>query len=261
MFKQTQLMIALAAGLIAGASTAQTTTDFDGLNLPASGFVNGGPVTSTTLYNVDGVVFNNSFTDTGTFTFWSGFSFSNVNDTSTPGFGNQYAAYTGTDVSGDGNYAVAFPTAFIDLPLGQSIGSIRVTNTTYAALSMLNGDTFAKQFGGVTGDDPDFFDVIFTGYTGSGASGSETGTVSFRLADYTFTDNSNDYIVDTWELVDLTGLGDANSIGISFASSDAGSFGINTPTYVALDNLVIVPEPSSLAILALSGIATTRRRR
>jgi hypothetical protein len=31
------------------------------------------------------------------------------------------------------------------------------TNTTYAALSMLSGDSFAKKFGGASGDDPDWF--------------------------------------------------------------------------------------------------------
>lgn len=196
---------------------------------------------------------------------FSGFSYSNDNDTTTPGFGNQYAAYTGTDFSGTGNYAINFyspftPTSVIDLPAGQTAQSVYVTNTTYAALSMLNGDSFAKAFGGQTGDDPDYFDVIFTGFAGGNATGGETGTVTFRLADYTFADNSLDYIVDTWELVDLTALGNAASIQVSFASTDVGGFGINTPQYVALDNLVIVPEPAGLGLLALGGLVLLRRR-
>ena len=38
----------------------------------------------------------------------------------------------------------------------------------------------------------------------------------------------------------MSGLADAQSIGISFESSDVGDFGINTPTYVAVDELQLV---------------------
>ena len=122
---------------------------------------------------------------------------------------------------------------------------------------MLNGDQFAKQFGGPTGDDPDFFSVTLTGVDGGGA---ETGAVTFFLADYRFADNSLDYVVNDWQKVDLTPLGAARSIGLSFASSDVGQFGINTPTYVALDDLTLVPEPASLALLAVGGLLLRRRR-
>jgi hypothetical protein len=56
------------------------------------------------------------------------------------------------------------------------------------------------------------------------------------------------------------------TIEFSFASSDTGLFGINTPTYVAVDQLVSVaaiPEPAAFAGLAGGAAlawATTRRR-
>jgi hypothetical protein len=42
-----------------------------------------------------------------------------------------------------------------------------------------------------------------------------------------------------------------------------GEFGINTPTYVALDNLVLVavPEPSGMVILAGGVVVAARRLR
>ncbi|MEM9418369.1 MAG: DUF4465 domain-containing protein [Planctomycetota bacterium] len=267
MFNRYGFTLCLAASLGSTSSFAQTTVDFDGLAVPTGGFVNGGPLTSTTIFNVDGVEFGNSFTDFGGgFTGWNGFSFSNVNNTATAGFGNQYAAFTGTDFSGTGNYAVSFGASeqsYINLPDGQVFSSVYATATTYSALSMLNGDSFAKQFGGVDGNDPDFFSVIFTGYDGEDANGNITGTVEFFLADYRFADNSQDFIIDTWELVDLTSLGDARSLGLSYTSSDVGGFGINTPTYVALDNLSFqpIPEPASLALVALGGIIALSRRR
>ena len=37
------------------------------------------------------------------------------------------------------------------------------TNTTYTALSMLNGDGFAKQFGGASGTDADWYNITIEG--------------------------------------------------------------------------------------------------
>jgi hypothetical protein len=236
------------------AHTAQAATinfdELNPLNRPAYNAANPGFVSQGTTF------FGGSY---------SGWTYSNDNDTTTPGFTNQYAAYTGTDSSGTGNYAVAFPPygspAVIDLPAGQTPTSVLVTNTTYAALSMLHGDDYAKQFGGVTGDDPDFFDVIFTGHDAAGGTGNVTGTSTFRLADYTFGDNAQDYIVDMWESLDLTPLGAAVSISLSWSSSDVGTFGINTPTYVAIDNLILVPEPASVMLLAgAMSLLCVRRR-
>lgn len=170
----------------------------------------------------------------------------------------------GGGASGSSNFAVAYNASFFNLPAGMTPLRVDLTNTTTAYRSMENGDFFAKQFGGTSGDDPDFFDLILTGYTAPNATGSVTGSVTFRLADFTFADNTQDYIVDTWTSVDLTGLGPAASVGLSWDSSDVGGFGINTPTYVAIDNLEIIPEPGTL-LLTCAGLAllarTLRRRR
>jgi len=87
------------------------------------------------------------------------------------------------------------------------------------------------------------------------------GTIEIILADYRFDDNSLDFILDDWEFTDLSSLGEVDALSFSFTSTDTGSFGINTPTYFALDNLefTVVPEPGSTSlallgtILALSG--------
>jgi hypothetical protein len=259
--------IALVASLVASAPLAAAVIDFADLSLAPDSFYNGGPVTNNAGWTSGGATFGNSY-NSGFGGFWNGFSYSNINDTTTAGFGNQYAAYTGTGFGGSGIYAVAYSgsAAFINLPAGTIPVSIYLTNTTYAALSMLNGDMFAKKFGGASGDDPDYFEVIITGYDSPGGVGAVTGSVTFRLADYTFTNNAQDYIVDEWTLVDLAGLGSAASLNFSWASTDM-SFGfINTPTYVALDNLsfTAVPEPASAAALVgglCLGFVALRRRR
>ena len=172
---------------------------------------------------------------------WDGWSYSNVTDVTTPGFGNQYSAYLETP-NASNEYGIATTGAnevSISTP-GAVFQSIDVTNTTYAALSMKNGDSFAKEFGGTTGDDPDWFLLTITGNDNAGAS---VGTVDCYLADYRFADNGLDYIVDEWATIDLTSLMGATSLEFAFTSSDTGVWGMNTPAFFAADNLTVY-DPS-----------------
>jgi hypothetical protein len=197
-----------------------------------------------------GAFFNTSFDPT--FGDWSGWSYSKVNDPTDPGFHNQYAAITGTGHGGSGNYGVAFDGgtngSYINLPDGTKPLSFYVTNTTYAYLSMMNGDQFARKFHA-----GDFFTLQIVGYSGANLTGAVTGNVNFDLARYA---TDNDSPINVWTLVNLAGLGAAQSIGFTMASSDTGPFGINTPTYFAMDDLTFVgvtsvPEPSALALAAI----------
>ncbi len=218
-------------------------------------------------WSSQGVGFNLTFnrqTFGGTsFEFWNGWAYSNVNDTTTPGFANQYAAFPGLDHSGSGNrnYAVAFPQSIIDLPVGLQAASVAVAITTYTALYIRDGDAGGFDPPGPYGA-TDYFDVVFTGYAAPGAGSSSTGQVKFRLAE-------GPNPITGWEAVDLSGLnagGTARSIAVSFESSDVGAFGINTPTYVAIDSLALadvaaVPEPSAGLLLAAAACVLMWRRR
>jgi hypothetical protein len=116
---------------------------------------------------------------------------------------------------------------------GKQLDGFYVTNSTFAALSMKNGDAFAKKFGGISGADPDFFVLTVKGYNNGSL---KSDSVNFYLADYRSADNTKDYIVKTWEWVDLKNLGNVDSIRFSLTSSDVGSFGMNTPAYFCIDN-------------------------
>ncbi len=129
------------------------------------------------------------------------------------------------------------PTISRDADDVRRFDSLMVTNTTYAALSMRDGDSFAKKFGGADGNDPDFLLLTITGKNSAGAA---IGTVEFYLADYRFADNSLDYIVDDWIQVDLSPIAHARSLEFAVSSSDVGPFGINTPAFFAVDEITLV---------------------
>ena len=228
--------------------------EFDNGSGGAGGFVSGG------------VQFQNQFTDFGGgFSGWTGFSSSAVQDTMTAGFGNQYAAYDlGGSILGSGagdstGYGMFFDgTERMVLPSESVVASAWLTNNTYAGLSMTHGDAFAKKFGGVGGDDLDFLTVTITGYD---AGDAVTGSIDFDLADFMFLDNSLDYIVDEWTLVDLSSLKAVKSIGFTFSGSDNGSFGLNTPAYVAIDNVTVIPEPGTALLVGLGLLGLACRGR
>jgi hypothetical protein len=213
-------------------------------------------------FTSQGVFFENTYTDYGGgFFAWSGWAVSNHTDTTTPGYGNQFSAITGGGAAGSAFYGVSFvvgsdsePTVL--LPARAEPVSMQITNTTYAALSMLHGDGFAKKFGGTDGHDPDWFKLTVTGLDDGGAS---VGTVELYLADYRFEDDGQDYIVQEWTDLDLTPLAAARALRFELSSSDVGTYGINTPAYFAMDNLVFVPEPTS-ALLLLGAAGLLRRR-
>ncbi len=178
--------------------------------------------------------------------YWNGWSYSNVTDNTTPGWMNQYSAITGGAYDSFGQHPGIYAVAYVagttaisfDSPSAHQIAGFFVTNATYTALSMLYGDAYAKQFGGDSGDDPDWFLLSIWGIK----DGLPTDTIDFYLADYRFEDNSLNYIVDTWEWVDLSSLDKVDSLALSLSSSDVGDWGMNTPAYFALDMLHVMPD-------------------
>lgn len=246
-FSFTSLMVFFACTL-----SAQAVVDFEEFNLPAASFLNGsdggggfpsGNIFLPNDYNSD-------------FMSWSGWAISNITDTTTRGFTNQYSAIAGGGVDGSAHYATTYAFGNNNLQLqgaaaAQPVSGMYITNSTYAYWSMLEGDAFAKKFGGVAGNDPDFFLLTIKAfYNGHVTSDS----VNFYLADYRFTDNSQDYIVREWTWVDLSALGPADSLSFQLSSSDVGQFGMNTPSYFCIDN-VFASDPLSSTAAVEAAIA------
>ncbi len=210
--------------------------DFEDLSLGTDTFYNGADFAGSFMSG--GVTFPNNYDTAGGLEFWTGFSYSNMTDTATAGFMNQYSCYAGSGNNGSSNFGIyySFTNDTINFPMAISLPEMYITNNTYAAISMRDGDGVAKKFGGASGNDPDYFRVRFQGFDGTGTF---TNEVVFYLADFRSSDNSQDYIVKDWEIVDLSQLGAINSFAIVFESSDTGMFGINTPTYFCLDDFKV----------------------
>lgn len=242
---------AVIGALLSFASFAAAAThrvDFEGMGLDAPDSYDNGSDLSGGFLSADGYAFfgNQYHTD---HKYWEGFALSRVSDTNTPGTPNQYAVWTpGTGRGGSGAYAVAFPgfetPTAITFSGPVQVRQIYLNNTTYVALSMLNGDNWAKKFGGADGTDPDWFKVTITGRDARGAA---IGSVDFYLGDFRPEDPSQDYIVSDWTRVDLSSLGDrVVSLEFSFSGSDMSYGYLNTPTYVALDDLEYIPAYETL---------------
>lgn len=167
--------------------------------------------------------------------FWSsGWAYSKTNDTLTATYANLYASYANKGVGNSNNYAVSQNNSFLNLKQN-SIKGIHISNTTYAALSMKKGDAFAKKFGGTNGNDSDWFKVTINAYKNGNM---KTEKVDFYLADFRFQNNAQDYIIKDWTYVNLQSLGSLDSLKFSLSSSDTSQFGMNTPAFFCIDNVI-----------------------
>ncbi len=225
-------------------------SDFEDLNLAANSFWNGSDLGGG--FSSGLASFPNNYNPD--WASWSGWAYSNMANDTTPGFLNQYSAITATgfepDISQGSTYGVAFvPSDFAsgeNIPISlyftdnqaHSVEGFYVTNSTYAALSMEYGDDFTDAFGGESGDEPDFFKLSVFAYH----NGNPTDTLDFYLADYRFADNSKDYIIKTWQWIELSSLGLVDSLKFDLSSSDVGIFGMNTPAYFCMDQMYVSPD-------------------
>lgn len=231
----------VAAALICGNLSAQVIVDFESVVLNPESFNNGsdesgdfqfGASTLTNFYNT-------------AWSSWNGFSISNVTDNTTAGWGNQYSAFPGSGRN-SANYGIYYPSGIIQSY--ENIDSFYISNTTYAGISMRDGDAYGKQFGsiyaadGVTVDGTNGEDFFKVWVIATDMNGTTKDSIEVYLADYRFANDLEDYIVDEWIKVDLSPLGMiVTTVDFRFESSDIGAWGINTPTYFAIDDIYTSP--------------------
>ncbi len=229
------LTVLLAVGLLMPVFLRAQISTFDDLKLDSTNAYWNGSDTSGGFQSGSAYFYNNYNQSWGS---WSGFAYSNMKNDTTAGYSNQYSAITAGGVNGSANYGVAYAGTPVSVKLdstlaGKVLKGVFVTNSTYAALSMENGDAYAKKFGGADGTDPDWFLLTIKGYE----KGTYADSVNFYLADFRSDNTADDYILKSWAWVNLQPLGDVDSLTFELHSSDTGTYGMNTPAYFCLDNL------------------------
>ena len=229
-------------------SNAEDIANFDDLSLEPNSYWNGSDGSGGFISGQ--AWFNNNYDST--WGSWDSFCYSNMTDINSSGWAAQYNAITGAGEDGSANYAVGYvgwagpPTIVLDE--AGVVDGLYVTNNNFAYYSMKNGDAFSKKFGGDNGGDADWFLLTITGLN---ANNEITGSVDFYLADFRFEDNNSDYIVDTWDYVELSSLGQVKSMEFTLNSSDTGAWGMNTPAYFVIDSIL---EPLSPLMQAMQDI-------
>lgn len=196
------------------------------------------------------VSFSNSYETA--FNSWDGFAISNFTNTETAGFGNQFSSYAGGGADGSENYLVSFGEG-ATLTASRKILSVDISPTTYVALSLIIGleETEFSQAVDPLSETDGFFELQIN-------DADSVASESFLFGDY----RTGLEIAPRQEFVtvDLSSL-DTNTLIFNYNGGQFNQSGLVTPTYFALDNVVLaVPEPTSMCLLSLIAAASAMRR-
>lgn len=150
------------------------------------------------------------------------------------GASDHFAVINGTDNTPSGGVD---SRAVLSFPEGQTgiVEYAYVAPTTYFLSNVVNGSaTCAPAKEGT------FVDLVVEGYD---VQGVKTSAVSLRLVDGL-------RHVDRWTWLDLSALGRVHSVRFGFQASEdqVGQWGLNTPAYVAIDNIAVLPSGDASGI-------------
>jgi hypothetical protein len=200
------------------ARAVETVVSFDSL------FTGPGEVVATASFSSGAATFLN--TDYGGW--WAGFAFSTISNTTANGYTNQYAAIAPRSnayaVGFHSEYTGVVPEILFDLPAAPR--SVRINNTTWAALAMRDGSPPARPFS------TNFNDSFVLTLTALDFDGKEIAATNHVLADFRGT---NTFIQTNWTRLDLSWMPPrVASIVFTLETTDIGDWGANTPLYFAL---------------------------
>ncbi len=207
-----------------------------------------------------GLIFGNNdgpFSQSGSsFMYDGGLYVSRFNDMLENSYSNQCSVYYKDAVTGCGGhrgsrtfclgygYDDVIPTeygrdnrpamVFGDAGREAVIDHMWVTNSTYAALTMLEGGFVATPF---SYERKSYMLLTATGFR---ADGTQTGKAEIYLAD--FRTQAAAGIVREWIKFDLSALGAVNKVVFNVESSDVGEYGMNTPGYFCMDDVAVRVE-------------------
>lgn len=177
------------------------------------------------------------------YNFWYGFTVSSESATEYTGLDDQFRSAAGGGYDSE-KFVVAYPQGNLIEPVGFTDGTVipgfYINNSAYAYTSMKNGDNIAKKF-----EKGDWF-LLRARITDTDDNTYDSDL--FYLADFRDENPAEHYIVDKWEYVDLSHFGKIKSLTFLFDSSDKGSYGVNTPSYLCIDNFGCLPDAISKSL-------------
>ncbi len=166
-------------------------------------------------------------------TSWEGFTLSKVatNDAADP-----FACVAKGGKAGEGTpYILAYYSAFygeksniITFDVENTPQFVYICQTSQVLDVLKNGNAYARAF-----ENGDYLTLKIEGLSEKQEAVSD---LTYYLAD--FRDGKN-VLNEGWEKVDLTSLGNCYGLRFTMNSTDVGEWGINTPTYFALDGLCV----------------------
>ena len=216
-------LVLLVPFLCLPAFAAHTVVSFDPL-LPAPG-----AYLNNDSFAVAAATFLNSYSYDEQYQYesWSGFALSTVSNATLNSYVNQYAAIAPFSRA----YAVAYhdawnppPSILFDQPV--SPRSLLLNNTTYAALTIRDGDAygFSQPF-----SDGDYFLLTLSARD---LDGNLVASTNHFLADYR---SGKSFVQTNWTPLDLSWMPPTvASLVATLETTDLGAWGPNTPMYFAL---------------------------
>ncbi|MCM1109370.1 MAG: DUF4465 domain-containing protein [Clostridium sp.] len=165
------------------------------------------------------------------YSYWYNFGYTNQTATTFESMNDQFHSAAGGGYDGSETFAVAFPSGggvtVLNKAEGDSIRGFYVTNSAYAYTSMTHGDSFSRKY-----EAGDWLKLIVSAQDGEG----DTRTVEYYLADFRSENESDHYILDTWQWVDLRPLGIVKTLTFALDGTDKSYGYLNTPAYFCMDD-------------------------
>ena len=165
---------------------------------------------------------------------WGGVAYSNQTKTTFNSlFPDQFNSVVGHGVNGSKNYAVAYA-------YGKQTVEVRATHAGPAVIpgTFVTNTAWVKevtQKGTGLGDEPnkpfhkgDYLLLI--------ASNSKGQSIEFPLVDYRSSNAAEHYVIDSWQWLDLSALGETESVIFSMKGTRVAGGGTTIPAYFCLDD-------------------------
>ena len=166
------------------------------------------------------------------YSYWYGFAYANSTSTIFENlYPDQFNNAVGGGNGGSANYVVAYPEncriRVLNKP-SDTINGFFLANSAYTMDAIKNGDGITD---GAFGKG-DYLILTITGYHPDGTTESK----DVYLADYTSNNSADHYTLNGWHWIELSSLGDVESISFKMSSSRNNEYGMTTPAYFCIDD-------------------------